>query len=76
MGLQFVEKGAVILSPRNFELLKKAHSSSETAVAEIQNANGASKESPFRDAFYADCEKQISQTEHFLDVLLKNIQKI
>lgn len=74
MGLQFVEKGAVILTPKNVELLKKAHSSCGMAVGEIENANGASKDSPFRDGLYFDAEKQMKKSERFLDVLIKNIQ--
>ena len=74
MGLQFVEKGSVILTPKNVELLKKAYASCGHAVAEIENANGASKESPFRDGFYCHAEKEMKQSERFLDVLMKNIQ--
>jgi len=76
MGLQFVEKGSVILTPKNVELLKKAHSSCGLAVGEIENANGASKDSPFRDGLYADCEKRMKQSERFLDVLMKSVQGV
>lgn len=76
MGLQFVEKGSIILSPKNVELLRKAHSSCGLAVAEIENANGASKESPFRDGFYVDAEKRMKQSERFLDVLMKNVNGV
>lgn len=73
MGLQFIEKGAYILKPKEIEILKKAYGSSGNVVSELENANGASKDSPFRDGLYAHSEKEARKTERFLDVLIKNI---
>lgn len=75
MGLQFIEKGSIILTPKNVELLRKTYSSVGMAVGEIENANGASKESPFRDGLYVDAEKKMKTAEKFFDVLMRNINQ-
>lgn len=75
MGLKFVEKGSVILTPNQIETIKKSKAYMDCAVSAIHNANGPSKDSQFRDALCFQAEKDANKAVKFLDVLITQMDR-
>ena len=78
MGLRIVGKGDYILRQKDYEIIKKSLSGlsmhSTNAVSALENANGPSKDSPFRDGVYVFAEVECKKASGFLDVLKKTIE--
>lgn len=74
MGFCFVGKGDVVLKKETFDQIKRygygARSSADSAVTMIENANGPSKDSPFREGLLCQAHKDVSKAYSFMDALI------
>lgn len=79
MGLRFVEKGDYVIKAKDYEVLRKYCFSAKCAAndtsALLANANGANKESPFREGLFAEAERKASKSKTFIDVLCETLER-
>lgn len=78
MGLRIVGKGDYILRQKDYETIKKSLAGlsmhNTNVVSALENANGPSKDSPFRDGVYAFAEVESKKAKEFLEVLKKTME--
>lgn len=75
MGLRYIGKGDIVIRKQDFDRIRRygygAKSSADGVVAIIENANGPSKDSPFREGLLCQACKDAAKTVCFLDTLIK-----
>ena len=78
MGLRIVGKGDHVIKKKDYEMLSKCLSGlsmhTTNAVSALENANGPSKGSPFRDGVYVFAEIESKKAREFLEVLKKTME--
>lgn len=79
MALRMIEKGDVVLKRQDYktmvETLDKLAITNQSAVNQLSNANGASKQAPFREGFFQESEKDVKTEQIFINVLRDVIKR-
>lgn len=79
MALRMLEKGDIVLKRQDYktitETLDRLDMSNRSMVNMLTNANGASKDAPFREGFFVQAEKDSKAERAFIDVLKDVIKR-